>query len=71
MTFRGHAEKLGWTRGSVTDGGGVDTYRKVFLGAGVEAYLGLEGQYIGIGMDDSIQLDRFCFVKGGTVEVGS
>jgi hypothetical protein len=71
MTFRGRAEKLGWTRGSVTDGGGIDSYRKVFPGAGVEAFLGLEGMYIGIGMEDSIQLQDFYFVKGGTVRVGS
>jgi len=71
MTFRGRAEKLGWARGSVTDAGGVDTYRKVFPGAGVEAFLGLEGMYIGIGMDDSIQLGDYYFVKGGTVQIGS
>ena len=55
----------------MTDGGGIDSYRKVFPGAGVEAFLGLEGMYIGIGMEDSIQLQDFYFVKGGTVRVGS
>ena len=34
MTFRSRAEKLGWTRGSVADGGGVDAYRKVFPAQG-------------------------------------
>ena len=71
MTFRSRAEKLGWSRGSVTDGGGVDSYRKVFPGAGVEAYVGLEGLFIGIGMDESIQLGDFYFVRGGAVRVGS
>jgi hypothetical protein len=71
MTFRGRAEKLGWARGSVTDAGCVDAYRKVFTGAGVEAFLELEGMYIGIGMDDSIQLGDYYFVKGGTVQIGS
>lgn len=71
MTFRGRAEKLGWTRGSVTDGGGVDSYRKVFPGAGAEAFLGVDGLYIGIGMDDSVQLGEFYFVKAGAVDVGS
>ena len=71
MTFRSRAEKLGWSRGSVTDGGGVDSYRKVFPGAGVEAYVGLEGLYIGIDMDASIQLGEFYFVRGGAVRVGS
>src|SRR5262249_29554146 len=71
LTFRGRAEKLGWARGSVTDGGGIDFYLKVFPGAGVEAFLGLGGMYIGIGMDDSIQLGDYYFVNGGTVRVGS
>lgn len=69
MTFRGRAEKLGWVRGSVTDGGGVDSYRKVFATA--EAFVGVDGMYIGIGMDDSIQLGDFYFVKPGAVDVGS
>ena len=34
MTFRSFAEKLGWTRGSVADAGGVDAYRKVFPAQG-------------------------------------
>ncbi len=34
MTFRSRAEKLGWTRGSVADAGGVDAYRKVFPARG-------------------------------------
>ena len=71
MTFRGRAEKLGWTRGSVTDGGCMDAYRKVFPGAGVEAFLGVEGLYIGIGMDESIKLEDFSFVRAGSVQVGS
>lgn len=69
MTFRGRAEKLGWVRGSVTDGGGVDSYRKVFAGA--EAFIGVDGMYMGIGMDDSIQLGDLYFVKAGAVDVGS
>jgi hypothetical protein len=71
MTFRGRAEKLGWTRGSVGSVGSVDTYRKVFPDAGVEAFLGLEGLYIGFDTDDGIRLGDVYFVKGGTVSVGS
>ena len=70
MTFRGRAEKLGWTRGSVNDGGSIDAYRKVFPGAGVDAFLGVEGLYMGIGREESITLEDFCFVKGGSVQVG-
>jgi hypothetical protein len=71
MTFRSRAEKLGWSRGSVCDGGGVTGYRKVFSGAGVDAFLGLDGMYLGIGMDETITLGEVFFVKSGTVQVGS
>lgn len=71
MTFRSRAEKLGWSRGSVCDAGCVTAYRKIYSGAGVEAFLGLEGMYVGIGMDESIKLGDVCFVKTGSVQVGS
>ena len=71
MTFRSRAEKIGWSRGSVCDGGGVTAYRKVFSGAGVEAFLTLQGMYVGISMDESITLDDVFFVKSGSVQVGS
>lgn len=71
MTFRGRAEKLGWSRGSVCDGGGVTAYRKIYSGAGVDAFLGLEGLYIGIGMDETITLRDVYFVRTGSVQVGS
>jgi hypothetical protein len=71
MTFRSRAEKLGWTRGSVADAGGVDAYRKVFPGAGVEAFLGLDGMFVGIGMSESITLQDLCFVRAETVKIGS
>ncbi|RBP44596.1 HEAT repeat protein [Roseimicrobium gellanilyticum] len=71
MTFRSRSEKLGWTRGSVVDGGGVSSYRKTFSGAGIEAFLLLDGMYIGISMDESITLGTLSFVKAGTVTVGS
>jgi hypothetical protein len=71
MTFRGRAEKLGWTRGSVLDGGNVDAYRKPFPAAGVEAFLSLDGLYMGIGREESITLHDLCFVRGGTVQIGS
>ena len=70
MTFRSRAEKLGWARGSVADGGGVDAYRKIFPGAGVEAFLGLDGMFMGVGMYDTITLQNLFFVRSGTVKVG-
>ncbi|WP_050023114.1 DUF4132 domain-containing protein [Verrucomicrobium sp. BvORR034] len=71
MTFRGRAEKIGWVRGSVVDGGGVTSYRKTFTAAGVEAFLNVDGMYIGIGMDDTITLGNVYFVRTGTVKTGS
>jgi hypothetical protein len=71
LTFRSRAEKRGWSRGSVTDAGGVDAYRKVFPGAGVEAFLGLDGMNVVSDMNDTTALQDFYFVRGGSVKVGS
>jgi hypothetical protein len=71
MTFKGRAERLGWQRGSVCDGGGISSYRKCYPGAGADAILEVDGMYIGIGMEDSIKLGRFSFVKSGSVTFGS
>jgi hypothetical protein len=70
LTFRSRAEKRGWSRGSVTDSGCVDAYRKVFPGAGVEAFLGLEGMNVVSDMNDTISLQDFFFAAGGSVKVG-
>ncbi len=71
MTFKGRAERLGWQRGSVVDAGGISSYRKCFPGAGADAILGLDGMYIGVDMYTNIKLQRFCFVKTGSVSTGS
>jgi len=51
MTFKGRAEKLGWGRGSVCDGGGINHYVKAFPGAGVDVFVGTDGMYDGIDMN--------------------
>lgn len=71
MTFKGRAERLGWQRGSVVDGGGIMTYMKCFPGAGVDVFLGLDGMYIGIDMYEDVRLEDLYFTKGGSVEIGS
>jgi hypothetical protein len=71
MTFKGRAERLGWQRGSVVDAGGISCYRKCFPGAGADAILWLDGMYIGIDMYTDIKLERFCFVRSGSVSFGS
>jgi Domain of unknown function (DUF4132) len=71
MTFKGRAEKLGWGRGSVCDGGGINHYVKTFPGAGVDVFVGTEGMYVGIDMYSNITLERIFFVKHGSVQIGS
>jgi hypothetical protein len=71
MTFKGRAEKRGWTRGSVCDGGSITSYVKTFPAADVDVYLNLDGMYIGIDMDSSITLQNFFFVRHGSVTAGS
>jgi hypothetical protein len=71
MTFKGRAERLGWYRGSVCDGGGITSYYKSFPASGADVFLGVEDFYIGIDMYSSIKLGDVCFVKHGTVKVGS
>jgi len=71
MTFKNRSERLGWQRGSVVDAGGISSYRKCYPGAGADVVLELENMYIGMGMDESIRLGRFYFIKTGSVAFGS
>jgi hypothetical protein len=71
MTFRGRAERLGWSRGSVIDGGGITSYMKYFPAAGVDVILGIDNFYIGAGVDVEVTLTDARFVKTGSVQVGS
>jgi len=71
MTFKGRADRLGWARGSVCDGGGITTYFKSFPAAGVDVFLGLDDMYIGIDMSAEIKLQDAFFVRTGNVKTGS
>jgi hypothetical protein len=71
MTFRSRAEKLGWHRGSVADGGTVTSYRKSFPAAGADILLFLDGLYMGADMYASVTLQHAYFVKSGSVKFGS
>jgi len=71
MTFRGRAERLGWSRGSVVDAGGVNSYFKPFPAAGVDVFVAMEGMYMGIDMYSDITLGHVVFVKHRSVDVGS
>ncbi len=71
MTFKGRAERLGWQRGAVVDAGSISSYRKSFAGAGADAVLEVDGMFIGMGMEDTVKLGRFYFIKSGSVTFGS
>lgn len=71
MTFKGRAERLGWTRGSVCDAGCINYYVKTFPGAGVDVFVETEGMYVGIDMYTDIKLGKNFFVKHGSVQIGS
>lgn len=71
MTFKGRAEKLGWHRGSVCDGGGITSYVKSFPTAGADVILGVEDFYIGIDMYSDMKLGDVMFVRSGSVTFGS
>ncbi len=70
LTFKGRAERLGWRRGSVCDAGMITAYVKSFPSAGVDAFLGLEGMYVGIDMYSDIKLGEAFFVHSGSVKIG-
>ena len=71
MTFKGRADRLAWTRGSVCDGGSITAYYKSFPGAEVDAFLRLDGLSMGIEMYDEIELEEAFFVPSGSVKTGS
>ncbi len=71
MTFKGRAERLGWSRGSVCDAGGIGHYLKTFPGAGVDVFVEIDGMYVGIDMNSDITLGKVFFVTHGSVKIGS
>ncbi len=71
MTFKGRAERLGWTRGSVCDAGGISFYLKTFPSAGVDVFVGTEGMYVGMDMESEVTLGKVFFVRHGSVAIGS
>lgn len=71
MTFKDRAERAGWRRGSVCDGGMVTAYMKPFTESGVDAFLSIEGFFVGISRDEQITVENLCFVKSNSVQIGS
>jgi Leucine-rich repeat (LRR) protein len=68
-TFKGRADRLGWRRGSVVDSGEVSAYRKVYVQAGVEAFIRTEG--VGAaGWEGEATLGALFFVPAGAIVTG-
>ena len=70
-TFRSRAEKRGWTRGSVVDGGGITSYYKTYPGALISVFLMVDEHYIGQDPADSLLLRHGLFVKAESIVIGS
>ncbi len=70
-TFRSRAEKCGWVRGSVVDGGGITSYYKSYPGALITIMLMVEETYIGQDPADPVLLGSALFVKAESVKIGS
>jgi len=70
-TFKSRAERLGWRRGSVNDGGSISAYRKVYPTDQIEVFLRLEGIGVGMDFEAEVTLEDLMFVKAGSVVVGS
>lgn len=68
--FNSRALRRSWRRGSVQDAGSVPAYFKSFSESGVDVFLFIEGMHV-TWMHDYIRLLDLCFVRSGTVKIGS
>jgi hypothetical protein len=71
LTFKSRAERLGWRRGSVIDGGAVSAYRKLFERHQIEVFIGTENLGVQSYDGGEVTLDQLFFVKAGAVVTGS
>lgn len=71
LTFKSRAERLGWRRGSVVDGGAVSAYRKLFERHQIEAFIGTENLAVQSYDGGEVTLEQLFFVKAGSVVTGS
>ncbi len=71
MTFKSRAERLGWRRGAVVDGGAVSAYRKLFERHQIEAFIGTENLAVQSYDGGEVTLEQLFFVKAGSVVTGS
>lgn len=69
MSLSGKLQAMGWSRGSIQDAGGYDTFYKEDANMAVE--LNFSGTFIGGELDEEITIYGVRFYKPGTVERGS
>ncbi len=72
VTFKSFMEKRAWKRGSVLDGGMVDSYRKQYPAEGIEAFIRLENMSVQAwDYDEKTTLEDLFFVKINSIQTGS
>ncbi|WP_421805250.1 DUF4132 domain-containing protein [Flagellimonas sp.] len=69
-TFKSRAEKRGWRRGSVVDGGEIASYKKDYPIYNIEAFLGVRGFAVQSGYNFDGDITKVYFVQTGSVRIG-
>ncbi len=67
MTFKGRAERLGWTRWWPGDAGSISHYQKSFPTAGVDAFVETHDMFVTVAMTAEMALGNCLFVRLATV----
>lgn len=70
-TIRGVAEKYGWKRTSILDGGGYDGYYYEDEDSKIGIQISFEYIYVGMEANDTANMKKIEFYKKGTVDYGS
>ncbi len=69
-TFKYRAQKKGWRRGSIGDGGGIVSYTKTFKEAGVDVFIQTENIAVHSELDsEDVVLGKCYFTPFGSVQV--
>ncbi|MDR2655408.1 MAG: DUF4132 domain-containing protein [Oscillospiraceae bacterium] len=71
VSLWGKLQKLGWSRGSVLDGGGFYTFYKEDKKHGAGVQLAFSGSYIGAESTEEVTIYEAAFYKAGSINYGS
>lgn len=70
LSFKGKAQRAGWWRTGVGDGGMVPAYYKRFAAAGIDAVVTIQNLYIHGIVEEELEVEDVCFVRVGAIEIG-